>query len=160
VSAGPHQVPRNGVAEMSAGRIVVGVDESGGSGRALRWAKEQADVTGSDLVVVSAWSPPSASYPSYSGYVPERVPLDIEGHRRAAVETLVKETIGEDAADVRIVQGHPVNVLLQQARGADLVVVGTRGHGQVMGTLLGSVSQRVAAHAPCPVVVVPADRAA
>jgi nucleotide-binding universal stress UspA family protein len=145
---------------MSARRIIVGVDESESSGAALRWAKEQADLTGAELVVVAAWSYPSTGYPGYGGYVPARVPLDIEGNLRLAVEAFVKETTGDGSIPVQVVQGHPANVLLRYAKDADVVVVGTRGHGQAIGALIGSVSQRVATHAHCPVVVVPAAAAA
>ena len=53
------------------------------------------------------------------------------------------------------VQGHPAEVLMQQAERAELLVVGSRGHGRIFGALLGSVSQYVAGHAACPVVVKP-----
>ncbi|MEV0561406.1 universal stress protein [Dactylosporangium sp. NPDC049742] len=54
-----------------------------------------------------------------------------------------------------MVQGHPAKVLLDAANGAELLVVGSRGHGTFTGILLGSVSQHCVQHAPCPVVVVP-----
>ena len=53
-----------------------------------------------------------------------------------------------------VAEGHPAGVLLAQVEGADMLVVGSRGHGGFTGMLLGSVSQHVVAHAPCPVVVV------
>jgi nucleotide-binding universal stress UspA family protein len=56
------------------------------------------------------------------------------------------------------VEGHPAEVLLRAARAADLLVVGSHGHGQFIGTLLGSISQQVVAHALCPVVVVPSEQ--
>jgi len=56
----------------------------------------------------------------------------------------------------RVVQGHPAQVLLEAARGAQMLVVGSRGHGTLAGMLLGSVSQHCVQHAPCPVLVVPA----
>ncbi len=149
---------------MSAGRIVVGVDRSDSSAEALRWAKAQADATGAKLVVVTAWSYPSASHPSYAGYgtgyVPRRVPLDIDGECRRDLEALVKETIGDDEVELHVVPGHPANVILGFARDASMVVVGSRGHNELVGALLGSVSQRVAAHAPCPVVVIRRAKAA
>ncbi|MFI9100990.1 universal stress protein [Streptomyces fildesensis] len=55
----------------------------------------------------------------------------------------------------RVVEGHPAEVLLAAAAGAQLLTVGTRGHGTFAGILLGSVSQHCVQHAPCPVVVVP-----
>jgi len=159
-TAGHADVARNGAGIMNVGRIVVGMDGSNSSCEALRWAKAHADTVGAELVAVSAWSYPTAGYPTSGGYVPMRVPLDIEGNRRTALEAVIKETIGDDSITVKVVQGHPANVTLQFARDAELVVVGSRGHGPVLATLLGSVSRRVAASAPCPVVVVPSPRAA
>ena len=52
------------------------------------------------------------------------------------------------------VQGHPADVLMQQAERAELLVIGSRGHGRIFGALLGSVRQYLAAHAACPVVVI------
>lgn len=139
---------------MSTGRIVVGVDGSESSKDALHWAKGQADRTGAELAAVMAWSYPSASYPSYTGYVPTRVPIDLEAECRMSLETTVKEELGDVAITLEVVEGHPANVLVHAARGASLVVVGSRGHGGFVGALLGSVSQHVVTHAPCPVVVV------
>jgi nucleotide-binding universal stress UspA family protein len=56
-----------------------------------------------------------------------------------------------------IVQGPPAQVLLDAAAGAQMLVVGSRGHGTLAGMLLGSVSQHCVQHAPCPVVVIPPD---
>jgi nucleotide-binding universal stress UspA family protein len=58
-----------------------------------------------------------------------------------------------------VVEGHAAKVLLDAATGSDLLVVGSRGHGEFAGALLGSISQHVVSHAPCPVVVVPDSRA-
>jgi nucleotide-binding universal stress UspA family protein len=63
-----------------------------------------------------------------------------------------------DHADLAVerilIEGHPAPRLIEASAEADLVVVGCRGHGGFAGMLLGSVSQHVAAHAHCPVVVV------
>jgi len=59
-----------------------------------------------------------------------------------------------------VAEGHPAKVLLDAAVGAVMVVVGSRGHGGFVGALIGSVSQHVVAHAPCPVVVIRHPRAA
>jgi nucleotide-binding universal stress UspA family protein len=78
----------------------------------------------------------------------------------AAERILVAALADAGAADNHVtvttapVQGHPAEVLMQQAERAELLVIGTRGHGRIVGALLGSVSQYLAAHATCPVVVV------
>lgn len=139
---------------MSAGRIVVGVDGSDSSKDALRWAKAQTDCTGAELVAVTAWSYPVASYPTLAGYVPMGDAVDLEAGSRTALEAVVKESLGEVPVTLEVVEGHPANVLLDAAHDAALIVVGSRGHGGFVGALIGSVSQYVVAHASCPVVVV------
>jgi nucleotide-binding universal stress UspA family protein len=145
---------------MSAGRIVVGVDGSDSSRDALRWAGAQAEATGAELVAVTAWSYPPASYPTTVGYVPMGDRTDLAAESRAMLERTVKETLGETPVTLRVAQGHPAMVIIAEARDATLVVVGSRGHGGFVGALLGSVSQHVTSHAPCPVVVVRHPRAA
>ena len=145
---------------MSAGRIVVGVDGSDSSRDALRWAKAQADAMGADLEVVGAWTYPPASYPTLSGYVPMGDVVDMAAETRIALTSVVKEELGEAPVKIRVAEGHPAKVLLDAAAGAVMVVVGSRGHGGFVGALIGSVSQHVVAHAPCPVVVIRHPRAA
>jgi nucleotide-binding universal stress UspA family protein len=138
-------------AGTTKGRIVVGVDGSASSLDALRWATRQAALTGAELVAVTAWHFP----PTYGGY-----PMVAEGDWKAnadvILDTAVKEALGEVPTQLgrRVVEGHPVTVLLAAAAGADLLVLGTRGHGGFAGMLLGSVSEHLVAHAPCAVVVV------
>jgi len=139
---------------MTAGRIVVGVDGSPSSRDALRWAKAQADLLGQELVVVTAWTHPTASYPTLSGFVPMGDVADLGAETRAVTERAVKETVGDAPVVLRIVEGHPARAILDAARDAALVVIGCRGHGGFVGALVGSVSQHVVAHAPCPVVVI------
>jgi nucleotide-binding universal stress UspA family protein len=139
---------------MSTGRIVVGFDGSEPSKDALRWAKAQADATGDALVVVSAWTYPVASFPMLIDTVPVAAGADPEAETRTALQRMVKETIGDTSVVFTVVEGHPVTALLNAALDAALVVVGSRGHGGFVGSLLGSVSQHLVAHAPCPVVVV------
>lgn len=136
------------------GRIVVGVDGSEASKDALRWAARQAALTGSTLVVVAVWSYATMSYPTMSGYVPTVNDLDLEGDTRMLLQQTVKEVL--DGAPVRMVvaQGHPAEVLARFSESADLLVVGSRGHGGFVGALLGSVSQHLVHTAHCPVLVI------
>ena len=134
-------------------RIVVGVDGSEPSTRALQWAAGQAKLTGAQLQVVTTWE-----YPPTLGWAPP-YPSDFDPDqdaRKALTET-VDRVLGPDpevAVQLTVTEGHPAFVLTDVARGAQLLVVGSRGHGAFVGMLLGSVSEYCAAHAPCPVVVV------
>jgi nucleotide-binding universal stress UspA family protein len=135
------------------GLIVVGVDGSQSSMDALRWAAAQAKLTGASLEVVAAWE-----YPTSFGWAPPwPADFDPEKEARVALETVVSQVLGaESGLDVRqlVVEGHPAPVLLGAAERADLLVVGSRGHGAFTGMLLGSVSEHCTSHSPCPVVVV------
>ena len=132
-------------------RIVVGVDGSPASLCALEWAVGQASLTGAVVEAVTSWQYPAG----YGGY-PLDTGTDWPANAHAIQDTAVKEALGDDAtALVRLVaEGHPVRVLLDAAAGAELLVVGSRGHGGFTGMLLGSVSEHVVAHAPCAVVVI------
>ena len=136
--------------------ILVGVDGSRGSDKALAWAAAEALDHGAELVVVNVWErilPPPAGGPSLS----ER---EIPDSKQGTAENLlneIKEVLGEEPS-VRVQpivkQGNPAKVLIEQSENAQLLVVGTRGHGGFRGLMLGSVSQHVAAYAKCPVTVV------
>jgi nucleotide-binding universal stress UspA family protein len=141
-----------------AGRIVVGVDSSHGSRTALLWALAQARLTGAGVQAVTAWQDP-AMYYAY-GWAPDPFAAGgvAAGTEKALVRTIAEIVGTQDRpVDVRatIVEGPAAQVLLTAADGADMLVVGSRGHGAFAGMLLGSVSQHCAQHAPCPVVVVP-----
>jgi nucleotide-binding universal stress UspA family protein len=132
-------------------RIVVGVDGSPASLGALEWAVRQASLTGAVVEAVTAWH-----FPAAVGGYPIIDQTDWEANAQAIQETAVKEALGDEAASLvrRVAQGHPVSVLLDAAADADLLVVGSRGHGGFTGMLLGSVSEHAVAHAPCAVVVI------
>ncbi len=132
--------------------MVVGVDGSEPSLAALRWAARQAELTGAELKAVISWELPSAAY-----WVPFPEGLDLEASARKTLASALEETLGPDPAvpvTQVVAQGHPAPVLIDEAAGADLLVVGSRGHGEFAGMLLGSVSEHCVAHAHCPVVVV------
>jgi nucleotide-binding universal stress UspA family protein len=138
-------------ASATLGRIVAGVDGSPSSLEALRWATRQAALTGAELEAVTAWHFP----PVYGGY-PIVADGDWEANAGVILETAIQEALGEAPAGLsrHVVHGHPAPVLLAAAAGAELLVLGTRGHGGFAGLLLGSVSEHLVAHAPCAVVVV------
>lgn len=143
----------------STGRIVVGVDGSPGSKTALKWAMNQARVTGATIEAVTAWQDP-AKYGTAYGWT--SAAFEGDSFATAMVKAL-DDTVADVTAQMerpatvlaKVVEGHPAEALLQAATGAQLLVVGSRGHGTFAGILLGSVSQHCVQHAPCPVVVVP-----
>jgi nucleotide-binding universal stress UspA family protein len=138
-------------------RVVVGVDGSVTAQRALEWAVEEARLRQAVLEVVHAWSPPALAVPTMA--------LDY-GIFDDAAHAIVSEALGRvDTSGLpgpvlRVIKvGTGGRVLVEQAEGADLVVVGSRGLGGFKGLLLGSVSHQVAHHAACPVVVLPHEHA-
>ena len=134
------------------GRIVVGVDGSESSLEALAWAARQAHFTGSTLEIVTAWEWPA----SYGWAVPVPDDFDPEEDVRASTEAAaerVRATYPDVRIDPRVVRGHPAPILVEASKGADLLVVGSRGHGEFVGMLLGSCGEHCASHAHCPVVV-------
>jgi nucleotide-binding universal stress UspA family protein len=141
------------------GLIVVGVDHSAGAKAALRFALEEARLRRTTLRVVHAWQFGYIGAPGIEGTLPT-VGGDLEEIRRgaeAALDRTLRE-VAADAADVeierRVDQGAAAAVLVEESRGADLLAVGSRGHGGFAQLLLGSVSQQCAQHAECPVVIV------
>ncbi len=148
----PVAATKNG--PRSRGRIVVGVDGSGASRDALRWAARQAQLTGASLEAVMTWDIVATSY---GVPVPVANGCDPASKAKDALNKTVQSVLGEpDGLDLvpAVVQGPAARTLLQEARGADLLVVGSRGHGPLVGMLLGSVSEQCMTHATCPVVVV------
>jgi nucleotide-binding universal stress UspA family protein len=138
-------------------RIVVGVDGSGPSRQALRWAMRQAERTGSSVQAVIAWHFPAAAV-GY-GWAPV-LPAEAMDWQEMAAKQLSGAIADEvDPAsrvqvDMRVVEGNAAQVLLELAEGAELLVVGSRGHGGFAEALLGSVGQHCVHHARCPVVVI------
>lgn len=133
--------------------IVVGVDGSDSSKAALRWAIRQAKLTGATVEAVTAWR-----YPSAYGWAPVDGGgvVDIEGSAKETLTTALAEVAGLDPeVPVRpsVAEGHAAEVLVHAARGADLLVVGSRGHGGFTSALVGSVSLYCVLHARCPVLV-------
>ena len=137
--------------QETAHRIVVGVDGSPSSINALGWAVEQADRTGAALDVLMTWE-----WPQSYGW--SMVPNDFEPARDC--EKVLDDALGpirrahpEIPIRSSVLEGHPAPLLVEASRGADLLVVGSRGHGEFAGMLLGSVSEHCVTNAHCPVLV-------
>ncbi len=132
--------------------ILVGVDGSEAAGQALRWAVEEARCHDAGLTVVLV-AEPAYLYGSELPYGMQGTDL----HDAAAkeLEAIVSGVAAGDVAMARRVEiGDPRRVLRELSADADLLVVGSRGHGELAGLVLGSVGQYLVTHARCPVTVV------
>ena len=142
---------------MSDGKtFLVGVDGSPSSRAALSWAAEEAAEHRADLIVLNVWVQ-TLLPPMGSGTVPHDPLPDASQRASEDLVKVIKEELGEDPpvfVQPRVKSGNAAEVLIEESADADLLVVGTRGHGGFAGLVLGSVSQHVAAYAKCPVVVV------
>lgn len=138
------------------GKIVVGVDGSAGSREALRWAFAEAQIRDTSLEAVIVWQyPVTASLPTFGVM---DTPADFQSDARTTlIEILASEGITAEApipVSTLVAEGNPARALLDASSEADLLVVGSRGHGGFTGVLVGSISQQCVHHATCPVVVV------
>lgn len=136
-------------------RIVVGVDGSEPSARALAWAVDEGRRRRATVEAVHAWTYPPMTF--VTGLVPPPTFAhdDLVAEARAALDEAVDALGARSAGVARVLQeGTAARVLLDRAAGADLLVVGSRGRGGFSGLLLGSVSQQCAHHSPCPLVIV------
>ena len=131
--------------------IVVGVDGSPESLLALKWANTLAPTLGATITVLVAWHLESMYGPYASA------DWDPEYTAQEVMETALVQAFGDtppEGLTTKIIRGQPAKVLLELATSAQLLVVGSRGHGGFAGLLLGSVSSACAEHATCPVLVV------
>lgn len=137
--------------EAQMSKIVVGIDGSPASERALDFACDEAKLWDAELHVVHAWS-----YPYHGRRASAKEPRELM--ERDATEELDAATERARLAGAVVVphltEGQAVAVLIEAAGDADLLVVGSHGHGSVIGSLLGSTSQAIVHRAPCPVAVV------
>jgi nucleotide-binding universal stress UspA family protein len=145
--------------EVEMSTIVVGVDGSAGSKRALQFAIDEARASGDDVKAVSAWHVPAIVYEGGIG----GVAVDPAEFEKGAEVELARALSEIDAADSGVTikpvvrHGQPADALCEESEDAKLLVVGSRGLGGFRGLLLGSVSQQCAQHARCPVVIIPQD---
>jgi nucleotide-binding universal stress UspA family protein len=132
--------------------VVVGVDGSDSSKAALRWAADYAASVGARLDVLTAWHLPTTF--AGPGYIPAGFDLGVDYDK--VLEQVVDEVFGaERPSFLRLVvrEGGAAQLLMEASKDADLLVVGSRGHGGFAGLLLGSVSAKLAEHAKCPVLI-------
>jgi len=133
-------------------RIVVGVDGSEPSLAALEWAARQAELTGSGIEAVTSWHWPN----SFGGPLPLIPDYNPEAEATKVVDSAVgklREKHTKLPVQTLVAQGGAAQVLVEASKGAELLVVGSRGFGELAGMLLGSVSEYCVAHAHCPVLV-------
>jgi nucleotide-binding universal stress UspA family protein len=137
--------------------VMVGVDGSAESVRALGWAARYATATGARVQAVLAWHYPAAAGQAPVGIAPDPVHRQTEAQQLAALDkAIAKGYSGHPgpAAEARLGCGHPAQVLIEASKEADLLVVGSHGRGAFTGMLIGSVSIHGVTGAFCPVVVV------
>jgi nucleotide-binding universal stress UspA family protein len=135
--------------------LVVGIDGSTGSAEALRWAIDEARRRDQTVAAIYAWTN------RYGGdcIVPPLVSMEQAHAVEASILEHAVDEVVDGVTDVVVtrqaIPGSPAATLIDAAKDAQMLVVGTRGRGGFAGLLLGSVSHQVLAHAPCPVCVVP-----
>jgi nucleotide-binding universal stress UspA family protein len=137
-------------------RIVVGVDGSVPSKAALAWAITQARLTGAVVEAVIAWE-----FPTMVGYPMLVSDVDWEDTAEQVLRHAVADVVDDDGDGAepvkitnRVMRGNAAQALIDESAGADLLVVGSRGHGGFVEALLGSTGQHCVQHAACPVVVI------
>ena len=145
-----------GTNEPDRPKIVAGIDGSPSSFAALEWAARQADLTGSALVVVGAWHLPGtyAAAGITDDYDPAADMQRMLDHSLHAIQHRHRTLL----ATGQVIEGSSGPALVDASRDADLLVVGSRGHGEFMDILLGSVGMHCVTHAHCPVLVYRSDR--
>ena len=142
-------------ADGTSPRIVVAIDGSEAAQQALCWAVAEAEAAGGDLDIVTAWSVPSAIGYPYAGIGFDARPFEDSAQRILTSAQVDEAVAGLARVPARTgVQGPAATAILEHAKDADLIVMGSRGLGAFKGLLLGSTSQQVARRAPCPVVVI------
>lgn len=139
------------------GHIVVGIDGSEPSKSALRWAAKLAPALGGKIDVIIAWEYPMML--GWEGGIPDwwRPDEDAKKVLEETLESVFGKTPPEGLVS-GIRQGNATSVLLDASKDAQMLIVGSRGHGGFAGLLLGSVSSACAEHATCPVLVVHGEK--
>lgn len=137
-------------------KIVVGIDGSQSSIRALTWALREAKRHSAAVHVVHVWNIPQVIDPlGIAIFAPfDDLAAAAQDLLKHVMET-VASLVGDTSVTTSVEQGSASQHLLDAASTADMVVVGRRGHGGFLGLLIGSVAEQIAHHAKCPAVIVP-----
>ena len=140
--------------------IIVGVDGSGHSQRALEWAMKEAAIRHAPLTILTV-------HPAIVGYfgsmVPTPVDLEFTEQIQAAVKLEADRVLAglsgshPESVTVKAVHGFPVEEFVSASKGADIVVLGSRGAGGFTRMLMGSTAGQVVQHAHCPVLIIPPE---
>jgi nucleotide-binding universal stress UspA family protein len=150
----PHRSAANVDPDDEAGRIVVGVDGSAESRRALQWAVAMARTFDCAVEAVMVWQPPLAFEFNMTTVIRD---WDPQTETTKHLGEFVDEVFGAHRPPrlrLSALEGAPARRLVDRSRGARLLVIGTRGHSSLTALALGSVSLRTLEHAHCPVLVV------
>lgn len=143
--------PEDAAALPAPSRLVVGVDGSALSRRALEWAVAEARLRAAAVHVIAAWEYPAVVV-GMEGALDTR---EIEAGARHGLDAALRRVPHSDVeVTSEVVQGGAARILIDASARADLLVVGSRGHGGFVGLMLGSVSSQVVHHSMCTVVVV------
>ena len=140
--------------------IVVGVDGSGHSQRALAWAMREAAIRHVPLTVLTV-------HEAIRGYYSNMVTYSDDPDRTEELRTMVQQEADKvlaaldgphpDSVTVKAIHGFPVEELIKAGQDADMIVLGSRGAGGFTRLMMGSVSSQVVLHAHCPVLIVPPE---
>jgi len=137
-------------------RVIVGVDGSENSKEALREAARLSQALGAPLEALMCWQEPTGEGSAY-GYIPAVDTDAMRAENQRVLDAVLEDVFGDRRPGnltARLVQGRATEQLIEESRSAQLLVVGRRGTGGVLGMILGSVSSPLVAHAHCPVLVV------
>jgi nucleotide-binding universal stress UspA family protein len=143
--------------EHPGGPVVLGVDDSPAATRAIEEAFFEASQRDTELLAVRTWTRPIATAPVTMPPLPHDFDQVKAEEQRLLSKVLSSYHERFPGVPLReeVIEGRPARILVRLTELAQLLVVGTRGHGGFKGLLLGSVSQQVLHHAECPVLIVP-----
>jgi nucleotide-binding universal stress UspA family protein len=139
--------------------IVVGIDGSDEAERALRWTIEEAKLREANLRIVTAWHVPFVVHAAHGSAPPATLSIDdvvreaAEGVAQDAARKVV-DAAPSLAVETTVVEGHAGDVLIESAKGAALLVVGSRPQSSLSSMLTGSVTVQCAVHAPVPTAII------